>query len=623
MNNPFNESNEKSGLRPISNGVNTDSPSPENRTGLRDSLVRTHSVSRFSKLEQMTRALSPFERLVLYILTATLGASAFALLAGANNAVSVRVPSHGGVLVEGQLGPARFINPLIPMSQADSDLVALVYSGLTRAMPDGRIVPDLASSYEISPDGTTYTFTLRDNAIFHDGTRVTSADVLFTIQKAQNPDIKSVHRADWEGVSVSTPDERTVVFKLPRAYAPFIQNTAMGILPSHLWRDVTAEEFPFSPLNINPVGSGSFKVAKVETSPTGSATRYDLEAFADFTLGGPYLRRISFVFYPNEGALIRGFNRGEVDSMAGISPDELDSLERKDVLIRTVPLPRVFGVFLNQGRNATLADAAVRNALDAAVVKQRVVDGVLRGYGVAVESPVPPHVLSWSDASSSQPVSAAVSEVYTDDSIGNARGFLERGGWKWSEESGSWTKGTQTLAFTLSTADSPELVATVNAVADAWRRLGAQVQVQLYPISELNTNVIRPREYDAILFGEVVGRELDLFAFWHSSQRNDPGLNLALYANSRADALLSEARTTTDAKKRTELYQEFAGIVQKDVPAIFLYSPEFVYAVPHDLSGVELGILTTPSERFLTAHTWYTDTENVWSIFARESEESI
>lgn len=571
----------------------------------------------------MTSALSPFERLVLYILTAILGISTLALLAGANAAVSVTVPSHGGSLTEGLLGPARFLNPLIPMSQADADISALVYSGLTRALPDGRIIPDLASSYEISPDGTSYTFILREDAVFHDGEPVTSADILFTVQSAQNPDIKSSHRADWEGVSVSTPDEKTVIFKLPRAYAPFIQNTTMGILPKHLWSEVTAEEFPFSPLNTNPIGSGPFQISKVETSQTGSATRYELEAFKDFTLGVPYLRRISFVFYPNEDALIRAFNRGDVDSIAGITPDELGGLEREDISTLTVPLPRIFGVFFNQGRNAVLADAAVRNALDAAVIKERVVESVLHGYGVAVDSPVPPHVLSLGGTSPARTVAAEVSTVFTEDSIGNARTFLERGGWKWNEATASWTKGSATLSFTLATADAPELVATANAVVEAWKRLGVKVEVQIYPISELNTSVLRPREYDAILFGEVVGRELDLFAFWHSSQRNDPGLNLALYTNSQADSLLSQARAATNPAEREKLYKDFAALVQKDMPAVFLYSPEFLYAIPRDLSGVELGALTTPSERFITAHKWYTDTEKVWSVFSREGEEVI
>src|SRR3989344_5952561 len=119
------------------------------------------------------------------------------------------------------------------------------------------------------------------------------------------------------------------------------------------------------------------------------------------------------------------------------------------------------------------------------------------------------------------------------------RAIPERNDWTWSEEDNAWkNEDDQALSFTLVTSDSPELVATAETLAKWWQAAGMLVSVHVYPTSELNSSIIRPRAYDAILFGEVVGRTLDLFAFWHSSQRNDPGLNLALYTNARADSLL-------------------------------------------------------------------------------------
>lgn len=150
-----------------------------------------------------------------------------------------------------------------------------------------------------------------------------------------------------------------------------------------------------------------------------------------------------------------------------------------------------------------------------------------------------------------------------------------------------------------------------------------KVTLKVYPLAELNTTVIRPREYDAILFGEVVGREPDLYAFWHSSQRNDPGLNLSLYANSKADTLLSQARATTNKSEREELYTEFADVVREDQPAIFLYAPDFLYVFPENVTGVRIGSLTTPSERYQNVYQWYTDTERVWEIFARNTTPAI
>src|SRR6202044_2542956 len=96
------------------------------------------------------------------------------------------------------------------------------------------------------------------------------------------------------------------------------------------------------------------------------------------------------------------------------------------------------------------------------------------------------------------------------------------------------------------TGNVPELRAAAQYLQETWARVGAKVDIQIYDQGDLSENVIRPRKYDALLFGEVIGRELDLFAFWDSSQRNDPGLNIAMYANSTADAALEDMRTTTD-----------------------------------------------------------------------------
>jgi peptide/nickel transport system substrate-binding protein len=308
-------------------------------------------------------------------------------------------------------------------------------------------------------------------------------------------------------------------------------------------------------------------------------------------------------------------NAGKIDGFAGISPSEIARLDEATQIIRA-PLPRVFGVFLNQGHAPVLADLAVRAALNAAIDKEAVVNSILHGYGTALDGPIPPGIFSReetsADASSPETASAFSEE---------ARAILERNDWTWSEEDGAWRNDDeQALTFTLATSDSPELVATAEILAKQWQEAGIIVSVHVYPTSELNSSIIRPRAYDAILFGEVVGRTLDLFAFWHSSQRNDPGLNLALYTNARADSLLARARATTNRNEREELYAQFADIVSEDIPAVFLYAPQFLYVFPEHIRGIELGALAVPGERFLNVYEWYTETEHVWSIFTNVGE---
>ncbi len=587
----------------------------------KEQLTRERRVRHLLRLEAILNHLSPAERLLLYALSLVLLVSTFSLIVLASRAVSTIVPASGGSLVEGEIAPVRFINPILMLSQADNDLSQLVYSGLMRAQPDGTYIPDLAEQYNISSDGTTYTFTIRKNATFQDGTPVTSADVAFTVALAQNPDIKSPLRADWDGVTVATPDSQTVVFTLPHAYAPFLENATLGILPKHLWQGVSAEEFPFSTLNTHPVGSGPFKVVNIATDSTGSATRYDLVPFANFALGQPYLRSITFLFYPNQSAEIAAFNAQQIDAVAGVSPEQVSSLKRTDAQLLDVPLPRVFGVFFNQSHAAVLQDSAVRSALESAVDKQKLVDSVLDGFGQPLSSPIPPGVLG----SAPQPMTMQLPDAATSSSdvinsadIDAAHAILVKGGWSYDQAAKQWKKGKQTLAFTLATADEPELVATAQALAKIWQQLGAQVSVQVYPLSQFNSDVLRPRDYDAVLFGEIVGRSLDLFAFWHSSQRNDPGLNLAMYASSKADSLLSQARGTTEQGTRDSLYAQFQSIVEKDQPAVFLYAPDFLYVLPKSIEGVTLGALTDSSERFLNVYQWYTETQHVWNFLVTQ-----
>lgn len=523
-----------------------------------------------------------------------------------NASLLVAAPARGGELAEGLLGSPRFINPVLAQSDTDRDMTALVYSGLLRAGQDGY-QPDLSQEYAVSEDGRTYTFTLKEGATFHDGTPVTSADVVFTVQKIQDPAVKSPLRANWDGVVAEAADPLHISFTLKSAYAPFIKNLTLGILPKHLWGAVSAEEFPFSELNIEPVGSGPYRAESLARSTSGIPSSYELAPFARYALGEPYLS-LTLRFYQNEDALVDALRSGDIDSASGISPERLAELKGG---VATTPQGRVFGVFFNQNQSEVLRNKAVRQALDAAVPRNDLVQKVLGGYGTAITGPVPPSVL-------------AAEGTTTEPGLEAARALLERDGWK-MDEAGvlSKTSGkgssatTQTLAFSLSTANVPELRAAAEYLKAQWAALGAQVDVKVFEAGDLSQNVIRPRKFDALLFGEVVGRELDLFAFWHSSQRNDPGLNIAGYANADADQALESLRATAEEPERREFYQAFAAEIRADVPAVFLYAPDFVYSIPKDIQGVSLGLIESPSDRFLSVTQWHREVDYVWPIFSR------
>ncbi len=278
-------------------------------------------------------------------------------------------------------------------------------------------------------------------------------------------------------------------------------------------------------------------------------------------------------------------------------------------------LPRVFAVFFNQNHSKVVADKAVRRALNIVTNKADIVNEVLLGFGTEISGPI----LRNTDEKTVASTSAA-------SRIANAQKILTAGGWKFNAKKKVWGKTvkklTTTLTIDISTADTPELKDAAEIVKKNWEELGVIVNLKIFEIGDLNQNVIRPRKYDALFFGEIIGRNPDLFSFWHSSQRNDPGINISMYTNSKADKLLGAARVELDQTKKTKNYSDFQKELDNDIPAIFIYSPRFLYAPPSKIKNLITGSITIPSDRFLSIYKWYIDTDRVWKIFANPDVKS-
>ena len=565
----------------------------------REHLKRSWSFRALERVEERIRTFSSGDRAIFYALVILVGIASIIGLYALEQSLLIEVPGYGGSLVEGEVGSPQFINPLLAISDADRDLSSLVYAGLMGLSGSGGLVPVLAESYEMSADGRTYTFTLRKDAKFADGTPVTADDVVFTVWKAQNAALKSPKYADWSGVGVKALDQRTVRFTLAKPYAPFVGLTTLGILPSRLWQNISNEEFPFSTLETNPVGAGPFKVANVSRDASGLIRSVQLAENPQYVLGRPYLDSIRFDFYSRSEDLAAALASGGVESAYDVST--------KGAL--TAPYARVFGVFFNPSEKQVYARAEVRKALSLALDRQDIVDTVLGGYATAVMGPVPPgeSVKQVPVPQSGNPTAAAA-------------GVLQSSGWTYDGSARIWKNAgaKQTLdRITLRTSNVPELKNVASAVKADWEKLGIPVDIELYEPGDLSQNVIRPRKYEALLYGMVIGRDQDLYAFWDSQERNDPGLNIALYANKAVDALLEDARSTADAEKRAADLQKIEDLVAADYPAAFIYAPDFTYAVPEDLRGVKLPQIITPADRFATVAKWYRATDSVWPLFAK------
>ncbi len=570
--------------------------------------IREFKIPKKGDMEVAIQSFSKKEWSIFVGLIIVTMVSAVIILQKINLHFMVEIPAYGGTLSEGIIGTPRFINPILAISDADKDLSALVYSGLMKRTADGTLIHDLAESHTISDDELTYTFKLKQGLVFHDGTPITADDVIYTINQAKDPLIKSPRKINWEGVTVLKVDQMTVSFVLKQPYASFIDNATLGILPSTIWKDITPEEFSFSDLNTDGVGSGPYMIDKIKKKSSGIASYYRLSAFTKYSLGKPYIKDLEVYFYANEKDLLSGLSRGEVDQINEISPEEALFLKQQGYKVETSVLPRVFGIFFNQNEQPIFTDKSVILAINTALNKEDITDKVLFGYGVAINSPLPPQNTNIKNESTG-----------LTGNIEEAKKILEKGGWVMGTdgvlEKGD-KKGKTRLAFSLSTSNSPELTQAVKYIIEELAPLGIKVEPKTFETGALNQNIIRPRKYDALFFGEIVAKPTDLYSFWHSSQRNDPGLNVALYANTKVDKILEKMLTTLDPEERKALRTDFENEITKDYPAIFIYSPEFIYVSNDKLKSYSIGNIASPSERFATLPSWYIETDKVWKIFS-------
>ena len=530
----------------------------------------------------------------------------------------ISVPEKGGSLTEGVIGTPRFINPLLAATSADKDMVSLLYSGLMRLGPDGVLVPDMAESVTPSSDGLTYNVILKNNLQFHDGSPVTTDDVIFTISHAQDPALKSPLKGRWQGVTMERISDREMNFVLSQPYTPFLESLTIGILPHVIWDTATVDEIPFSQHNSEPIGSGPYTIKSITRNRSGIPESYTLIPFKKYYGHIPFIEKLTIMFFSNEDSLGNALLAHKIDSAADLSPALIGKVMEKPAakeyytLYRT-PLPRTFVLFFNQNENPALRDDAVREALSIAVDRERIVREVLGGYGHPIDGPLPPGF--------------GFDNTYTATTTSNlarldtARDILRNGGWKINDTTGLWEKksgaDTLQLKFSISTINTASFEGTAELLQNTWSELGVAVDVKKFEQSDFTQSVIRPRKYDALLFGTAVGRELDFYSFWHSSQRSDPGLNVALYANAVTDSILGDARANMDPDSRNASYLKFADEIRTDIPALFLYVPEFTYIAPHTIQDISFTGLASPNERFSRIGEWYKNTESIWPRFFR------
>ncbi len=497
------------------------------------------------------------------------------------------------VYSEAIAGRPRDINPLFSdFNDADQDLVALIFSGLTVNDATGETWPALAQSWEISEDELSYTFALREDVKWHDGSPFTARDVFATISLIQSIDFKgSPALADiWQHVNVQVSGDYSITFILNEPFAPFLSYTSLGILPAHLIENIPPDQWPDPGFNARPIGTGPFRVKQIDQA-RGVVT---LEPFADFYGVKPKLGRVELHFYPTELATLAAYQKGEALGVAHLPADKLADARRFDALsLYAAPMSGFDVLYVNLSR-PPFQQKEVRQAMMLALDRQRLIDRALDGQGIVAHSPLLPN--NWA-------YNRFVKKYAPDPTA--AKALLAQAGWRDSDGDGILDKNGVKLEFAIMSADNPTHIRMIEESTRQWDAIGIKAHPQTTGFSGLARDFLRPRKFDAIYIEwRDPASDPDQYALWHSTRVNDEGQNYAGWQNREADELLEDARRTSDPKRRADLYARFQDLFADQVPALLISYPIYVYAVDKRVQNVQLGPLTRPADRFRSIANW-------------------
>jgi peptide/nickel transport system substrate-binding protein len=508
-------------------------------------------------------------------------------------------PAYGGTYVEGVAGVPQYLNPVIAATDVDEDVSRLAFSGLTRYDQTGAIVPDLASAFHTESDGRIWTFDIREDATWHDGQPVTADDVVFTVKLLQDRGYVGPYSDAFRGVSVDRIAARTVRFTLPDVYGPFADSTTVPLLPSHVLGNVPYAELSRQPFNSSPIGTGPFRVTEVDARQIVLLRNDDFYRTRP-TRGRPYLDKVVLRFYPDSTEALLALSRGEIDGVGGLSSQDAERARSlKGAVLYSLPTDNFASLFLNvRPDRVVFRDRAVRQAIATAIDRGRVLRLAADGRGTVADEFVPSS--SW----------AYVRDVtrYTF-STEDATALLDQADWKDHDGDGIRDKGGQKLAFAISTSDEPARTAAATQIQRDLTAVGMSVTVKSMPFGQLVDSVARQRSFDALLVEIAVSGDPDPYTFFHSTEVNDPGHNFSGFSTLPIDRNLEAARRTFDEAARRELYAPVFQAISKEVPVVFLYFSDYLYAQSRQVQGLRIAPLTDPRERFWNVEDWYVKTQ--------------
>ncbi|MBT5824172.1 hypothetical protein HOH67_03550 [Candidatus Peregrinibacteria bacterium] len=503
--------------------------------------------------------------------------------------------SQAKVYTEGLVGEIKHLNPVFTeFSEADRDISSLIFSGLARYNGATGVFEEDLATHTLSEDQLTYTFTLKNDVLWHDGTEMTADDIYFTfVEVIQAPDFGNpILKANFDGVKIEQIDSRTLTFTLNSKNSFFFSALTVGILPSHILAEVPVAELDIDAFNKLPIGSGPYRVSESYEILPDSVTSVNLELFDEYYAALPNVEKIKFIAYPSITDLIA--NRSTWNSAARIPNFLLSEIDLEDLVTHQYELPQYTALFFNTD-SEKMSKNKTRLGISKAINKDDILTAI--DYKVQIDTPLLElEQEEW---------------IHTPDPD-EASGALFDAGWPLDEDD-EFRKNSDGETLTLklvrrdfsNTSEPQEITAdlTARTIQNQLKEVGVEVVIAVYELEELQTALLE-RDYDMLLYGQSLGYNLDIFSYWHSSQATEIGLNLSNYQNPKADFNIESIRESFDAEERSDLLTNLAEIISSDIPAIFLYTPSYYYLVDTKLTGVEIENILLPLDRFSNIEAW-------------------
>lgn len=511
------------------------------------------------------------------------------------NKNTVLQPKTGGEYVEGIIGTPRTANPLLANSTAELDLARLTHRGLLSHDSNGNLIGDLAQNWEVSSDLKTYTVILRPNLHWSDGESLTALDAIFTFQSLYDANQNSVWSRSLRDIKITNEGAFKIIFTLKEPYYYFPHTLTLGLIPSHIWKNIPPAQWLTAEASLKPIGSGPYRFKNLNYNPMGGLKSYVLEANPFTHTKTPHLIKITLRFYNDTPSILEALQQKTINGVGGVTIQNGTNSHKFNTY--SLILPQYTAIFYNSQTNELFKNKFIRQGLSYAINRSLLVKEYLKNQSIPARGP-----FTWGEEKTqTSKYSSYFNLEKAKESFANA-GFIR------TDKAKFYTKNEQTLEFILTLANQTELTIVAKALKQQLSEVGVKVDLNLVDPTSFYSDVIKTRNYQALLAKKIIGLEPDLYPFWHSSQSSAPGLNLANWQNREADRLLTEARQTADNKIRLEKYIRFQEILSEESPATFIYSANYNYIMDKDIKNVLGNIIGEPADRFNNLEDWYRNT---------------